>query len=68
MLQVNRGEKRSYDEMMDGDEPLELNGALQANPSEKRSYEEMLDGDAPLQVGRGQDDERPKDWQVLEIN
>ena len=57
--QMDRGQKRSYDEMLDGDEPLELNGALQANPSEKRSYEEMLDGDEPLQVGHGQDDERP---------
>ena len=56
--QMDRGQKRSYDEMLDGDEPLELNGALQANPSEKRSYEEMLDGDEPLQVGHGQDDER----------
>ena len=59
MLQANRGEKRSFDEMMDGDEPLELNGALQANPGEKRSYDEILDGDDPAQIGRGQDNERP---------
>ena len=62
ILQTNRGEKRSYDEMMDGDEPDQMNDALQLNGGgggEKRSYKEMLDGDEPLQIGRGQDDERP---------
>ena len=60
ILQANRGEKMSYDEMMDGDEPVQMNDALQLNRGEKRSYDEMLDGDdEPVQIGRGQDDERP---------
>ena len=60
ILQANRGEKMSYDEMMDGDEPVQMNDALQLNRGEKRSYDEMLDGDdEPVQIGRGQDYERP---------
>ena len=35
--QDNLGENRSHDEMMDGDEPLQLNDAWQANRSEKIS-------------------------------
>ena len=48
ILQANREEKRSYDEMMDGDEPVQMNDALQLNRGEKRSYDEMLDHDEPL--------------------
>ena len=61
ILQANRGEKRSYDEMLDGDEPVQMNDALQLNRGEKRSYDKMLDGDddEPVQIGRGQDDEKP---------